>query len=289
MAHYPDQIESHYYTNYLPMSDTSSSPVVMNKPDTSDVFLINSVGDEYLTKPLSSSDMSLNLGSINTQPDYFDKGIEELSYTHTRSPIIHYFDEPYGLDLIDSLSLSTTNSKSISPISFEKPYTEKTTAEFAEDDDDDEEDGSVEFDSDGDYEPPASLDNHIHSTNALAQAAPSIDISSANVTPVVQEAALVPKTDISSLNTTSSKRTATMRARKLKKNLSKNGPWVCDVVNPKTGAVCNKRFSRSYDLVRHQDTIHAKVRKTFKCHLCGDKSKTFSRTDALSRHLRVKH
>ena len=287
MAHYPDQIESHYYQHYLPMSDTSSNPAAMNKPDANDVFLINSVGDEYLTKPLSSSDMSLNLGSINTQPDYFDNSIEEPSYTHTRSPIIHYFDEPYGLDLIDSLSLSNTNSKSISPISFEKPYIEKTTAES--EDDDDEEDGSVEFDSDGDYEPPASFDSHIHTTNAFPQADLSIVTSPPAVTPVVQEAVVVPKTDTSSLNTTSSKRTAAMRARKLKKNLSKNGPWVCDVVNSKTGAVCNKRFSRSYDLVRHQDTIHAKVRKTFKCHLCGDKSKTFSRTDALSRHLRVKH
>ncbi|CDO57428.1 Hypothetical protein, no similarity [Geotrichum candidum] len=204
------------------MSDTSSNPAAMNKPDANDVFLINSVGDEYLTKPLSSSDMSLNLGSINTQPDYFDNSIEEPSYTHTRSPIIHYFDEPYGLDLIDSLSLSNTNSKSISPISFEKPYIEKTTAES--EDDDDEEDGSVEFDSDGDYEPPASFDNHTHTTNAFPQADLSIVTSPPAVTPVVQEAVVVPKTDTSSLNTTSSKRTAAMRARKLKKKSVKERP-----------------------------------------------------------------
>lgn len=56
-----------------------------------------------------------------------------------------------------------------------------------------------------------------------------------------------------------------------------------------SGAPCNKMFSRPYDLIRHQDTIHAAVRKTYRCEHCGDDSKTFSRMDALSRHIRVKH
>lgn len=67
------------------------------------------------------------------------------------------------------------------------------------------------------------------------------------------------------------------------------GPHRCDGINPHTGKPCNKVFSRPYDLVRHQDTIHAAVRKTFKCEACGENSKTFSRMDALSRHIRVKH
>lgn len=56
-----------------------------------------------------------------------------------------------------------------------------------------------------------------------------------------------------------------------------------------SGSPCGKVFSRPYDLIRHQDTIHAAVRKTYKCEHCGDDSKTFSRMDALSRHIRVKH
>lgn len=67
------------------------------------------------------------------------------------------------------------------------------------------------------------------------------------------------------------------------------GPHRCSWISPTTGKVCNKVFSRPYDLIRHQDTIHASNRKTFKCELCGDETKTFSRQDALARHIRVKH
>lgn len=74
------------------------------------------------------------------------------------------------------------------------------------------------------------------------------------------------------------------------RKLAAVGPHRCEIVNSSTGRSCNKVFSRPYDLIRHQDTIHAPVRKTFKCEICGDNSKTtFSRMDALSRHIRVKH
>lgn len=72
----------------------------------------------------------------------------------------------------------------------------------------------------------------------------------------------------------------------------------CDLVNPSTGHPCNKQFSRSYDLIRHQETIHASKKKIFRCVICegrlnggpgNGKLKTFSRGDALSRHIKVKH
>ncbi|KAH6632468.1 hypothetical protein F5144DRAFT_574155 [Chaetomium tenue] len=62
------------------------------------------------------------------------------------------------------------------------------------------------------------------------------------------------------------------------------GPHKCEWVNPR-GEVCNKQFSRSYDLTRHEHTIHNKQR--FRCELCTDK--TLSRADALTRHYRVCH
>ncbi|ODQ79767.1 hypothetical protein BABINDRAFT_135485 [Babjeviella inositovora NRRL Y-12698] len=62
----------------------------------------------------------------------------------------------------------------------------------------------------------------------------------------------------------------------------------CTLVNPATQQPCLKQFSRPYDLIRHQDTIHASKKKIFRCIIC-DKTKTFSRGDALSRHIRVKH
>lgn len=72
----------------------------------------------------------------------------------------------------------------------------------------------------------------------------------------------------------------------------------CDLVNPSTGQPCNKQFSRPYDLIRHQETIHASKKKIFRCVICegrlnggagNGKLKTFSRGDALSRHIKVKH
>lgn len=60
------------------------------------------------------------------------------------------------------------------------------------------------------------------------------------------------------------------------------------------GKPCLKQFSRPYDLIRHQETIHAERKKIFRCVVCnslegGLSKKTFSRGDALSRHVRVKH
>ncbi|AOA64099.1 Transcription factor [Komagataella phaffii CBS 7435] len=103
----------------------------------------------------------------------------------------------------------------------------------------------------------------------------------------------------------------------------------CQLVNPTTGQKCFKQFSRPYDLIRHQETIHAERKKIFRCILCETDAlrhenrvpayydgckfvsvptesgelarvvlpdqppriskKTFSRGDALSRHVRVKH
>lgn len=72
----------------------------------------------------------------------------------------------------------------------------------------------------------------------------------------------------------------------------------CDLINPNNGLPCNKQFSRPYDLIRHQETIHASKKKIFRCVICegredggegNGKSKTFSRGDALSRHIKVKH
>lgn len=72
----------------------------------------------------------------------------------------------------------------------------------------------------------------------------------------------------------------------------------CELVNPSTGKPCSKQFSRPYDLIRHQETIHAAKKKIYRCVICegrddggagNGKLKTFSRGDALSRHIKVKH
>jgi hypothetical protein len=69
---------------------------------------------------------------------------------------------------------------------------------------------------------------------------------------------------------------------------SQAGPHKCERINPSTGKPCNSIFSRPYDLTRHEDTIHNARKLKVRCHLCTEE-KTFSRNDALTRHMRVVH
>ncbi|KFZ25046.1 hypothetical protein V502_00478 [Pseudogymnoascus sp. VKM F-4520 (FW-2644)] len=59
----------------------------------------------------------------------------------------------------------------------------------------------------------------------------------------------------------------------------------CERIIP-PGKRCNAIFSRSYDLTRHEDTIHNALRKEVHCQFC---TKTFSRKDYLPRHIRAVH
>jgi hypothetical protein len=69
---------------------------------------------------------------------------------------------------------------------------------------------------------------------------------------------------------------------------SQAGPHKCERINPSTGKPCNSIFSRPYDLTRHEDTIHNNRKMKVRCHICREE-KTFSRNDALTRHMRVVH
>lgn len=71
--------------------------------------------------------------------------------------------------------------------------------------------------------------------------------------------------------------------------------YTCKIMNHITEQPCSAQFSRSYDLTRHQNTIHAKKKAVFRCSECisslGQEGyqKTFSRLDALTRHIKSKH
>ncbi|EJS44329.1 rpn4p [Saccharomyces arboricola H-6] len=74
-----------------------------------------------------------------------------------------------------------------------------------------------------------------------------------------------------------------------------NEIFTCQIMNLITAEPCGAQFSRSYDLTRHQNTIHAKRKIVFRCSECikilGSEGyqKTFSRLDALTRHIKSKH
>jgi len=79
-----------------------------------------------------------------------------------------------------------------------------------------------------------------------------------------------------------------MSPAELMERNSQTGPHKCERVNPGTGKPCNAIFSRPYDLTRHEDTIHNIRKQKSRCALCVEE-KTFSRADALTRHMRVVH
>ncbi|KAF2742441.1 hypothetical protein M011DRAFT_412739 [Sporormia fimetaria CBS 119925] len=80
----------------------------------------------------------------------------------------------------------------------------------------------------------------------------------------------------------------TMTSAQLLERNSQAGPHKCERINPTTGKPCNTIFSRPYDLTRHEDTIHNARKQKVRCALCQEE-KTFSRNDALTRHMRVVH
>jgi len=69
---------------------------------------------------------------------------------------------------------------------------------------------------------------------------------------------------------------------------SQAGPHKCTRINPSTGKPCNTVFSRPYDLTRHEGSVHNTRKIKTRCPLCKEE-KTFSREDALTRHLKVVH
>ncbi|KAK5709454.1 hypothetical protein LTR17_019762 [Elasticomyces elasticus] len=82
--------------------------------------------------------------------------------------------------------------------------------------------------------------------------------------------------------------TSGMTSAELLARNSQTGPHKCTRINPSTNKPCNTIFSRPYDLTRHEDTIHNGRKQKVRCPMCREE-KTFSRTDALTRHMRVVH
>lgn len=60
------------------------------------------------------------------------------------------------------------------------------------------------------------------------------------------------------------------------------------------GGLCLRRFARKYELIRHQETVHSKRKKLFKCFVCLKQNpylgpRIFTRHDTLAKHIRVNH
>lgn len=106
--------------------------------------------------------------------------------------------------------------------------------------------------------------------------------------PLSKARSKVPAAAIHSSPPSADKRKKAARRRVARSGSATSTTHVCNLTFS-DGSECRRSFTRPYDLARHQETIHAPVRKMYYCEYCGEDSKTFSRLDALSRHKRLKH
>lgn len=188
-----------------------------------------------------------------------------------------------------------------------------TTSEFAVIDDEDEDDNMI--DEDDLYEPSS---RNGRKESVVFNTVPSDEREQSNLDSTPPVPVMVKthsaKANIrqkSSSTVPSSSPSISTRRRTLssKRNLKSPSPlehitsessngseiFTCMIVNSITKQPCSAQFSRSYDLTRHQNTIHAKKKAVFRCFECisllGQEGyqKTFSRLDALTRHIKSKH
>jgi len=141
------------------------------------------------------------------------------------------------------------------------------------------------------FDSPAKLQKHkreVHHTNhsrdvsaPLSSVPPSA--ASVSTNPSISPDPSNSGSDHSAVSVGSGMTSAALAARN-----SQAGPHKCTRINPSTGKPCNTIFSRPYDLTRHEDTIHNRQKVKVRCQYCREE-KTFSRNDALTRHMRVVH
>lgn len=187
-----------------------------------------------------------------------------------------------------------------------------------DDDEDDEEEDEDTFDEDTLYEGKARTSSVVCSNDQYMTVPSSAHISrdstpdDSSATPQSLNQSTIPIPPLSKKKKVSSRRKSSSAASAIPASRKKYSPTpsvvatssvpgsaqevhTCQLINPITNEPCYKKFSRPYDLIRHQKTIHASKKKVFRCLICIQQQgaegyqKTFSRGDALSRHVKVKH
>lgn len=91
------------------------------------------------------------------------------------------------------------------------------------------------------------------------------------------------------------KKSAANKASKKSSNYDPDVLHECQLASPdEPGGLCLRKFSRKYELIRHQETVHSKKKKLFKCYVCVKQNpamgpRIFTRHDTLAKHIRVNH
>lgn len=338
------------YVNESPVSDTSAAVVdtpVYNEYGNPDLFARSSFPDSFYPARRYSESMqrrstapleAVNPNQIQVQQQQQKLASDENSqYSGMDDEVMLVPQDDYMFDQTDSqyypdiLQFDLGDGKPLphsNDLNIFKSDDVCLADEISEDDDDDAMDTDVD-----DISSESSVDNG-YSLN--------VKNSSLPVVPTLQSERVITKAPVKKQR----KPRQVRKPRKAKMESSgkndKTEEHICLIINPKTGLPCNKRFSRPYDLVRHQNTIHAPRRCFYRCMFCEDdlrrkhhlasnnevvinagyrnsqfsvenannnmanshnsrkvkassegggflSNKTFSRCDALTRHLRFRH
>ena len=351
-----------------------------NSPSGASIFSANNnnitpTNDNYVN---NSNINNNNFNTINMRPDTMmsnnDSFNENSIYSLTvpnqlnsnSTDVYHNFPSPLSnYNNMNETSLYSSDENDIPSISM-NAFSNAIIAQGDEDDDeedDDDDDGedddeddenddndfAIDNDSDSELNTPSSNDRR---SSVTADTTPIIKKErSSSLRPTTRPKRLRRKSHISNTlhNTTPLRKPRNSTSNSVNNDFSINDlddqaeEHVCNIPNPKTGKPCLKKFSRPYDLVRHQNTIHASKRSFYRCMFCEDdlrrkhglesvneivvsckyrnsnfstenshshsssshnikkvksgaldnsgylSNKTFSRCDALTRHLRFRH
>lgn len=91
------------------------------------------------------------------------------------------------------------------------------------------------------------------------------------------------------------KKSAAIKASNKSSNYDPDVVHECQLPSPdEPDKLCLRQFSRKYELIRHQETVHSKKKKLFKCYVCVKQNpsigpRIFTRHDTLAKHIRVNH
>ncbi|ODV83936.1 hypothetical protein CANARDRAFT_177369 [[Candida] arabinofermentans NRRL YB-2248] len=293
-------------------------------------------------------DMEMDLDDLSSESSFGDINDQDENYFMNNDNLDDDDDDVEDVQLNNHSSIyalttpQTINPRMVQYDDYINSNSNDNNAVFYEDDEDDEEDedeGNFSDASDDLYTP------------AFEQRRESV-IAEHRPTVIKVEKQEAPSPVLRKLKT-STTTTSSKNNNSISSENSNNGhisedvesdemEHVCLIENPKSGQPCNKRFSRPYDLVRHQNTIHASKRSYYRCMFCEDdlrrrnnleptneiilsldyrsssfsiensntnaanshnskklkssanngeflSNKTFSRCDALTRHLRFRH
>lgn len=269
-----------YYTQFEPFAYTGM------KPDNSEQqYPIRFDNESYLLDPMNTDDL-LSFRNQTRNESVAPSRIEDFQHFDFTNESDddednNYFDtvkQPFAEADETFVYTETANSNNISTPE-QNQTTDVANVLSPEEDMGADETDAIENDDLEDTLYTPSPSSSVGSRSPMANFTVSSPVSSS-----LKSTKFASVNNVSSLPSTSPSQTA--RISEPRHSYRTGKPRANSVSN--VCSLCQKSFGRSYDLVRHLNTIHNENKVKFQCEYCSQE-KLFSRLDALTRHLRVKH